>query len=178
VHATHLSPADIAALGAARATACFCPTTERDLADGIGPALELLDAGAPLVLGSDQHAIIDLLEEARALELHERLESRQRGRFAPAWLLDALTWCGHASIGWPELGRIAVGTPADLVAVRLDSVRTAGSRPDQVIMSGAAPDVHTVLVNGREIVSDGVHALGDVGALLSASVNSLWKDGP
>ena len=38
VHATHLTPADVELLGSARATACICPTTERDLADGIGPA--------------------------------------------------------------------------------------------------------------------------------------------
>jgi formiminoglutamate deiminase len=178
VHATHLSDADLATLGGSAVTTCFCPTTERDLADGIGPARALLDAGSPLALGSDQHAIIDLLEEARALELHERLDSRRRGRFDPSQLMDALTWGGHACIGWPELGRIAVGTPADLVAVRLDSVRTAGSRPDQVVMSAGAADVHTVLVNGREIVSDGVHALGDVGALLSAAITPFWKGSP
>src|SRR5699024_119801 len=56
VHATHLTGGDIAALGASRSWACFCPTTERDLADGIGPALALREAGARLSLGSDQHA--------------------------------------------------------------------------------------------------------------------------
>jgi formiminoglutamate deiminase len=173
VHATHLTDSDIRALGSAGTTACFCPTTERDLADGIGPARALHDAGSPLALGSDQHAVIDLLEEARALELHERLASGSRGRFEPGQLVEALTWRGHAGLGWPEVGLIAVGRPADLVAVRLDSVRTAGSRPEQVIMSGTAGDVDTVLVNGREIVSNGVHALGDVGALLSAAVAPL-----
>jgi formiminoglutamate deiminase len=176
VHATHLDDGDIARLGSAAVTACFCPTTERDLADGIGPARALRDAGAALALGSDQHAVIDLLEEARALELNERLVSRRRGRFTPTELVEALTWRGHASIGWPELGRIAPGGPADLVAVRLDSVRTTGSRPDQVVMSAAAPDVDTVLVGGQEIVSGGVHRLGDVGALLAAAINPLWKD--
>jgi len=176
VHATHLSDDDVRLLGSSATTACFCPTTERDLADGIGPARALFDAGTALALGSDQHAVIDLLEEARALELHERLESHRRGRFTPTELVDALTRHGHASIGRPDLGRIAVGSPADLVAVRLDSVRTSGSRPDQVVMSASAPDVDTVLVGGREIVSGGVHALGDVGALLSQAIDSLHRD--
>ena len=83
VHATHLSPADIALVGASRSTVCLCPTTERDLADGIGPARALADAGAPLSLGSDQNAVVDLLEEARGLESHERLASLRRGRFTP-----------------------------------------------------------------------------------------------
>jgi formiminoglutamate deiminase len=176
VHATHLSSDDVRLLGRARSTACFCPTTERDLADGIGPAAALFEAGAALALGSDQHAVIDLLEEARGLELHERLASHRRGSFSQSELVNALTGAGHASIGWPELGRIAVGSPADLVAVRLDSIRTAGSRPDQVVMSAIAADVDTVLVNGREVVRGGVHLLGDVAALLSAAITPLWKD--
>ena len=69
VHATHLTDRDIAYLGGTKSNISFCPTTERDLADGIGPARALADAGATLTLGSDQNAIIDLLEEARALEL-------------------------------------------------------------------------------------------------------------
>ncbi|HEV2088295.1 MAG TPA: formimidoylglutamate deiminase, partial [Cryptosporangiaceae bacterium] len=143
VHATHLNADDIAVLGASGGHVCFCPTTERDLADGIGPARALADAGASLCLGSDQHAVTDLIEEARAMELHERLTSGERGRFGTAGLVDALTWRGHAALGWPEAGRLAVGAPCDLVAVRLDTVRTAGSLPEQVLYAAAAPDVST-----------------------------------
>ena len=73
VHATHLSERDIGLLGESRCYACFCPTTEADLADGIGPAAELSGAGCQLTLGSDSHAVIDLLEEARRVELGKRL---------------------------------------------------------------------------------------------------------
>jgi len=172
VHATHLSDEDIAMLGRTRTTACFCPTTERDLADGIGPARRLLDAGSPLSLGSDQHAITDLLEEARALEMHERLSSLQRGRFTPDELLSAAT--GHASLGWPDAGRLEVGARGDLVAVRLDTRRTAGSVPEQVILSASAADVDTVVVDGVVVVSDGQHVLGDVGELLRKAIQPLW----
>lgn len=173
VHATHLSDADVAMLGRTHTTACFCPTTERDLADGIGPARRLLDAGSPLSLGSDQHAITDLLEEARALEMHERLSSLQRGRFSPQELLAAAT--RHDSLGWDDAGRLEVGTRADLVAVRLDSRRTAGSSPDQVMLSAAAADVDTVIVDGEVVVSDAQHVLGDVGELLDKAILPLWE---
>jgi formiminoglutamate deiminase len=176
VHATHLSADDVHTLGNTGTTCCFCPTTERDLADGIGPARALRDAGAPLALGSDQHAVIDLVEEARALEMDDRLATLRRGRFTPPELLHALTTAGHASIGWPELGRIEVGAPADLVAVRLDSVRTAGIRPEQVLLAATASDIDTVLVAGREIVSGGQHVLGDVGRLLAEAIAPLWTD--
>ena len=171
VHATHLTDEDVALLGRHRSYACFCPTTERDLADGIGPARALRDAGARLSLGSDQHAVIDLLEEARALEMHERLDSLERGRFTPVDLLAATT--AHDSIGWPDAGRIEVGARADLVAVRDDTVRTAGTDPGQVVLAATSADVDTVVVDGRVVVQDGRHRLGDVGRLLSEAIHPL-----
>ena len=176
VHATHLTGSDIDLLGSAHATACFCPTTERDLADGIGPARALADAGVRLSLGSDQHAVVDLIEEARALEMHERLDSRQRGRFTPEQLLAAAT--AHDTIGWPDAGRLEVGARADLVAVRLDSPRTAGVDAAQVLLAATAADVDTVIVDGREIVCEGRHRLEDgrrLGAQIAAVVESLWE---
>ncbi|MFI9012155.1 formimidoylglutamate deiminase [Actinosynnema sp. NPDC053489] len=165
VHGTHLTAKDIGLLGATGTGVCFCPTTEADLADGIGPARELADAGSPLSLGSDQHAVVDPLLEARALEHNERLRTGERGRFTPAQLVGALT--NHASIGWPEAGRIEVGAPADLVAVRLDSVRTAGADPEQVVLAATASDVRVVVVGGRVVARDGAHELlGDVSGLL------------
>jgi formiminoglutamate deiminase len=172
VHATHLTDGDIATLGATHTTVCFCPTTERDLADGIGPSRMLSDAGSPLSLGSDQHAVVDLFEEARAMEMHERLGSLQRGRFRPDELLSAAT--RHESLGWVDAGRLEVGARADLVAVRLDSPRTAGSLPEQVLMSATAADVDTVIVDGRTVVTGGRHLLGDVGSLLQKAIEPIW----
>ena len=173
VHATHVTPEDVALLGATATTACFCPTTERDLADGIGPARALYDSGSPVALGSDQHAIIDLLEEARALEMHERLASLRRGRFSPAALVAALTEAGHAALGWPEAGRLEPGALCDVVALRLDTPRTAGSDPAQVVASATASDVDTVVVGGRPIVRAGRHMLGDVGRLLGDAIRAV-----
>ncbi|MEU4801814.1 formimidoylglutamate deiminase [Actinosynnema sp. NPDC023587] len=167
VHATHLSAADIGLLGSTATGACFCPTTEADLADGIGPARELRDAGSPLSLGSDQHAVIDPLLEARGLEHGERLRTGERGRFTPADLVAALT--NHTAIGWPEAGRIEVGAPADLVAIGLDSVRTTGCAPDQVLLAATASDVSVVVSGGKVVARHGVHeTLGDVAKLLKA----------
>lgn len=174
VHATHLTAPDVAALGQTTTTVCFCPTTERDLADGIGPARRLHDAGSGLSLGTDQHAVIDMLEEARALEMHERLNSRHRGRFRPDELLAASA--NHGSIGWHDAGRLQAGARADLVAVRLDTVRTAGIAPEQVLFSASAADVDTVLVDGNVIVEDGQHQLGDVGRLLAEAIRPLCED--
>ncbi|MBV9921438.1 MAG: formimidoylglutamate deiminase, partial [Pseudonocardia sp.] len=171
VHATHLTDADTALLRGSGTGVCLCPTTERDLADGIGPARALHDAGVPLSLGSDQHAVVDLIEEARALEMHERLASGERGRFRPTELLAVLT--NHAPLGRPDAGRLTVGAPADLVAVGLDTVRTAGADPAQILFAATAADVDTVLVDGNPVVEDGVHRIGDVGALLASAIAAL-----
>ncbi|MHB1612997.1 MAG: formimidoylglutamate deiminase [Actinomycetes bacterium] len=174
VHATHLDELDVATLGAAGVSVAMCPTTERDLADGIGPAGRLVRAGARLVLGSDSHAVIDLLEEARGVELDERLATGSRGSFAPGPLVTALTADGHRALGWPDAGRLAPGAPADLVAIRMDSVRTAGADPSQVVFAATAADVHTVVVGGRELARDGRHrVLGEVGPLLAQAVHEL-----
>jgi len=172
VHATHLTSEDVAQLAETRTTACICPTTERDLGDGIGPTRSLSQAGVPLSLGSDQHAVIDLLVEAQCLEGHDRLASQQRGRFTVPQLLDALT--NHGGLGWPDAGRIEVGARADLVAVRSDTVRTSGSSPEQIVLTGSAPDVDTVVVECQTVVSGGVHVLGDVASLLRGAIEPLW----
>ncbi|HEY7486958.1 MAG TPA: formimidoylglutamate deiminase [Streptosporangiaceae bacterium] len=178
VHATHLTPDDIGLLGATMTGVCMCPTTERDLADGIGPARDLRTAGSPICLGSDEHAVVDLFEEARAVELDERLRTRKRGHWTAGELLAAATSNGHYGLGWPEAGRIEPGSCADLVTVSLDSVRLAGTGPEHAVESAVfaatAADVRHVVVSGREIVRDGRHLLvDDVPRALSEAVTAV-----
>jgi cytosine/adenosine deaminase-related metal-dependent hydrolase len=178
VHATHLSEGDVSLLAGSHTSVALCPTTERDLADGIGPARRLSDAGCPLTLGSDQHAVIDMFEEARGLEMDERLATMQRGRFRPEELMTALTSAGQRSLGWPDAGTIAAGARADLTSIRLDSIRTAGVLPEQAVYAATSADVHSVIVDGRAVVTSGAHVLGDVGELLAAAIAALDADMP
>lgn len=172
VHATHLTARDIELLSGS--FACFCPTTERDLGDGIGPARALANAGTRLNLGSDSHAVIDLLEEARALELNERLATEHRGHFSAAELLEAATLTGHEALGWEDAGRLAVGQRADLVTISLDSPRTAGIDPEGVLFAASAADITHVVADGREIVTDGRHATIDVPRELREAITCLF----
>lgn len=178
VHNTHLTDADIALLGGTTTGTCMCPTTERDLADGIGPAVRLQHAGSPLSLGSDSHAVIDLLEEARAMELNERLSSRTRGHWTANALLTAATEDGHAALGRPDAGRLEAGALADFTTIALDSVRTAGALPrlgaETAVFAATAADVRHTVVAGRHIVRDGAHALiGDVPSALAEAIAAL-----
>lgn len=164
VHATHLSGVDIRLLGSAATHACFCPTTERDLGDGIGPSRALHEAGSRMTLGSDSHAVIDLFEEMRAVEMNERLATRQRGHWAAEELVEAATEAGHASLGFPDAGRIAVGQRADLVTLDTATPRTAGTGKDlhTVVFAATAADVRQVMVGGRLVFTpDDLPAIGD-----------------
>ena len=177
VHGTHLTDADRALLAGRGCGVCLCPTTERDLADGIGPAAALRDAGVPLCLGSDSNAVLDLFEEARAVELDERLATGVRGHFTGAELLGAATAAGMRALGW-DAGRIEPGRLADLATVGLDSVRLAGIRPehavDALVFAATAADVTHTVVGGELVVADRSHRrLGDVAATLRAVLQGL-----
>ncbi|HEX5968686.1 MAG TPA: formimidoylglutamate deiminase [Intrasporangium sp.] len=173
IHATHLTEHDIELLGGTGTGACFCPTTERDLADGIGPGRALHDAGTPLSLGSDQHVVIDPFEELRGVEMHERLVTNERDRFTPSDLLQAASFNGYRALGWSDGGHLSKGALADFVTVRTDTVNTAGSAPEQIIYSGVASDVSAVVIGGDLVVRDGQHRLGDVGRLLGTSIERV-----
>ncbi|MGZ0150208.1 formimidoylglutamate deiminase [Kribbella sp. WER1] len=177
VHATHLTSVDIGLLGSSATYSCFCPTTERDLADGIGPSVQLRDAGSPLTLGSDSHAVIDLFEEMRAVELNERLATQERGHWSAPELLKAATVDGHRSIGFPDAGAIEVGARADLVAVRLDTVRTAGTGGtlETAVFAASASDVSDVVVSGNHLVASGKHIRMDVAAELATSIEAVTR---
>ena len=177
VHATHLTATDISLLGSSHSGVCMCPTTERDLADGVGPASSLSAGGAVLSLGSDSNAFIDLFEEARAVETDERLVTGKRGVHSPASLLIAATTGGATALGWGQYG-IQIGAPADFIALSLDSVRLASfdaaHAAAHIVHSASPADVSDVWVGGCQIVQDHQHlAVSDVVGGLRRAIASV-----
>jgi formiminoglutamate deiminase len=177
VHATHVSERDIAVLAGAGAVVVLCPTTEADLADGIGPAGDLRDAGAQLALGTDQHAVVDPWLEMRALEHGERLRSGRRGTFDPQGLHGIASHGGTAAQSRRRAG-FDPGCSADLMAVDSRSARTTGSSRDQLAYTATAQDVTAVVVGGVLMARNGVHAtLGEPSDLLAAAIDRLDEAG-
>jgi formiminoglutamate deiminase len=175
VHATHVTALDVKVLGGSGTYANLCPTTERDLGDGIGPSRPLNDAGSPLTLGSDSHAVIDMFEEMRAVELDERLASQQRGHWSAAELLRAATHDGHRSLGFEGVGRIEVGARADLVTLDTTSVRTAGTGADEAtaVFAASGADVVQVLRDGVVVAT--AEDRPSIGADLDRVIRSMWE---
>jgi formiminoglutamate deiminase len=163
VHATHLCSDDIELLGTTGTNVCITPTTERDLADGIGPARRLHDAGCRITIGSDSHAVVDPFEELRGLEMDERLATGQRGHWSAAELLAV--GAGH---------QIEVGAPADLVTLDTASPRTAGTGADEhtAVFAATAADVVQVVAAGRVVFTSGDE--DQIGRELAEAIGALW----
>lgn len=158
VHATHLNSGDIHTIGEAAAFVCFCPTTERELADGIGPSVALRDAGARLTLGSDSNTVIDMFEEARAVEMNERLASGSRGAWTARELVEAATVTGYESLGFPSGDQIQLST---------DSVRMAGATAP--LWAATAADVSADPGN----VAEDLHRA--VARNLQSAIEACWS---
>lgn len=170
VHAIHITPEEALSLASARATVCACPTTERNLGDGIIPADLLFKEGVSLALGTDSHAQIDLLEDARELEYHLRLQKLTRAVLAPAKddsapalagrLFDCATANGARSLKAPG-GKLEAGFAADFFTVDLNDSSIAGASADDllscIVFGLARTAIREVFVGGKQIVSEGQH---------------------
>lgn len=167
VHAIHLTDNEIQAIGTNRAIIASCPTTERNLGDGIVPARELLQAGATFTFGTDSQCQICLPEDARQLEYHLRLLYQTRSvlfgdnQQAAAKGMDMLTVDGARSLGAVKAGKLEVGYDSDLVALDLDHLAIAGASTQSLatdILFSFVPSVVTdVWCQGTEVVSDRFH---------------------
>lgn len=151
VHAIHLDRRDIARLGESGVSICACTTTERDLGDRVGPLAALADAGCPIAVGSDSNAVIDMLEEARGLELDQRRASGRRVLHDPDELFVAATYNGMRSLGW-DAGELRPGMLADFVTLQRPAAERREISLAQIVYAASGRDVTTVVVGGETVV--------------------------
>jgi len=160
VHAIHVTPKAIPSFARTGAMVCACPTTERNLGDGVVPVDEYFKHDVPICLGTDSHAQIDLLEDARELEYHLRLQKLERAVLSAALLFDCATANGARSIGSPN-GSLESGKAADFFTVALDDPSITGSSDEDllsnIVFSLSRAAVREVVVSGKPIVSEGQH---------------------
>lgn len=171
VHVIHVTPKAVSMFAEARAMVCACPTTERNLGDGIVPVDQYFNQGVRVCLGTDSHVEIDLLEDARELEYHLRLQKTQRAVLASttdekrdvlaARLFECATTSGAASINAPG-GSLESGRPADFFTVDLNDPSIAGASSEDllstIVFSLSRTAIRDVVVGGKRIIEDGRHA--------------------
>jgi formimidoylglutamate deiminase len=174
VHAIHVSPKGVVMLAEKAAIVCACPTTERNLGDGVVPADLYFEKGVRVALGSDSHVEIDLLEDARELEYNLRLQKMERTVLSPEGdpaqsalavrLFECATSHGATSIGGPG-GTLEFGRAADFFTVDLDDPSIAGASGEDllssIVFSLSRTAIRDVVVGGQPVVVDGKHANQD-----------------
>jgi len=185
VHAIHISDKEIAKLAKAGATISSCPTTERNLGDGILAADKVMRAGIPVALGSDSQAQIDPLEDTRQLDLHLRLQQQERavldgigGKSIAERLFDCATKNGARSLK-VDAGELREGTLADFVTVDLDDLSIAGNSAGDLlpmlVFGTNRTAVRDVAVGGRFILRDGRHVFeGEIVSRYKAVHARVW----
>ena len=189
VHSIHIQPDEVAQLADAGATICSCPTTERNLGDGILAADQITASGIRIAFGSDSQAQIDPLEDARELDYHLRLRDQKRAildQFPDQPMAERLFSCatrnGALALDIPA-GDLRVGQLADGFTVDLDDVSIAGHTSDDLlsilVFSLNRSAIRDVLVNGRRVVRDRRHPLqGQIVARYKEIHSRVWNSTP
>jgi formimidoylglutamate deiminase len=168
VHAIHITEEEAALLG--ESTVCACPTSERNLGDGAVPAERLFAAGARICFGSDSNVQIDLLEDAKELEYHLRMNQLERAVLAPDQSREGLArmlFAGATESGANSLmssgGTLEAGRSADFFTVDLNDCSVAGASPESllshIVFSLERTAVRDVCVGGRMAIREGKHPL-------------------
>jgi formiminoglutamate deiminase len=165
VHATHITPSELASIVASGAVAGLCPVTEANLGDGLFPMREFARAGGRFGVGSDSNVLIDAAEELRLLEYGQRLDARGRNVLAPQetssgrWLFEQSSAGAAQALG--VTSGLTPGAPADLVELELShpalAARQGDAWLDSWVFAARGGAVRSVWRNGRQWVSEGRH---------------------
>jgi len=125
----------------------------------VAPIRALVDAGARVGLAVDGSASNDsghMLAEARQAMLLQRVE-----RGATAMSAEEALWLGTrggaAVLGRDDIGCLAPGMAADVIAIRLDRLAFAGAQADPLaaLLFCTPPSVDISVINGKVVVKDG-----------------------
>ena len=168
VHAIHTAPEEVDAIAQANAMICSCPTTERNLGDGIIDADAAIRKGVELSFGTDSQATINLLEDARELDYHLRLKRQRRvlldgiDRVEIATRLFAYATLGGARSLRLNVGSLEIGQASDFFTVDLADVSIAGIPDDEllsmILFALERTAVRDVVVDGVWLVREGKHS--------------------
>lgn len=182
-HAVHVADDEVLRMGLSGTGVAHCPTSNMRLASGIAPVSRYLDAGVPVGLGVDGSASNDsshLLAEMRQALLINRLAVSpgigEGQQMTARQALELATVGGARVLGRPELGKIAPGAAADMVAIDLDRVEYSGAVHDPVaaVVMCSPVRVDQSWVHGRPLVVDG-HVTGVDTARLVEDHNRLAR---
>ena len=173
IHATHVTEPEWREVAARGAVVGLCPVTEANLGDGIFPAAAYVEGGGRFGIGTDSNVQIGLAGELRMLEYSQRLSLRKRAVMADATRSTGRALFDRALAGGAQAtgsqAGIAVGLPADIVALDTRRIAFEGRSGDAVLDSwifaggggGDRAAIRSVWRRGRQVVIEGRHIARD-----------------
>lgn len=159
-HAVHLTDEEIEILAKHQVAVSHNPGSNLKLASGVARVTELLKAGVTVSLGTDGPASnnnLDMFEEMRLAALIHKGVSGDPTAVPAAEALRMGTEYGAKSAFLDNVGRLAVGMKADMIALNTDQAHFL-PRTDYIshsIYSASAKDVEHVWVDGKQVVKHG-----------------------
>ncbi len=162
-HSVWLSPEDMAIYQSHDVAVAHCPQSNAKLASGVAPLVDLLARGIRVGLGTDGPASnndLDLWEEIRLAAMLARIRERDAAALPAAAALDLATRGAGLALDRPDLGVLAVGAQADMMAVNLDDPAFVPLLEDvqlieHLVWSGSSRLVTDVWVAGMQVVEAG-----------------------
>jgi 8-oxoguanine deaminase len=159
-HCVWLSDASIEKFAGTGTGVAHCPSSNMRLASGIAPVRKMRKAGVPVGLGTDGAASNDatnLFHEARQLLLLARVQALDAGAMTAREALEIATLGGAQVLGRDDIGCIAPGMSADLIAINLDRPALAGAEHDPVaaLILCQLDAVDYSFINGRRVIDRG-----------------------
>lgn len=170
-HCVQLNEASIRKFGQTGTGVAHCPCSNMRLASGIAPIRQMLNHGVPVSLGVDGSASNDtgnLLQEARTAFLLARVRECDVTAMSARQILELATLGGARVLGRDDIGALAPGMSADLIAIDLDRPQFAGALHDPVaaVLFCHIDRVDYSFINGKKVVDQGQLTTLDLNALV------------
>jgi cytosine/adenosine deaminase-related metal-dependent hydrolase len=158
-HCVKLDDDGITRFAKTRTGVAHCPCSNMRLASGIAPIRKMMDRGIEVGLGVDGSASNDgahMLGEARQAMLLQRVLGGPHA-LTVRQSLGLATRGGAAVLNRKDIGQIAPGMAADIVAFRMDHPAYAGALHDPVaaLLFAAPQQVNWSIINGKVVVREG-----------------------
>jgi len=159
VHAVHLIPEEIALLAQNGCHIAHCPTSNLKLGSGIAPAVQMMESGVNVGIGTDGAASnnkLDMFSEMRLAALLAK--GQNHAAVLPAHeALQMATLNAAKALCWDDkIGSLVVGKVADITAIDLSQIETTPyyDAAAQLVYAAGRENVTHVWVNGELLLED------------------------
>lgn len=144
------------------------------------PVVELLDAGANVVFGTDGTApdrTYDVLEKVRFGMWLQRHHFHDSTLVPPGKALEMVTVDAARALRLPDLGSLERGKLADvtIVDLRKPHLQPIAMVPQRLAYMASGQDVHTVIVNGRVVMRDRVVLTANEAGIMESATAAMWE---